>query len=80
MQDSFCKVSDAGTPAGCDGGHGVKLSSDLVLNKAAPTTACCVGIPQSSTPHDILCKVKDAGTPAGSDGSGVKTPARYEIP
>ena len=78
LQDSFCKVSDAGTPAGCDGGHGAKLSSDLVPNdsQAAPTIACCVDIQQSSTPQDIFCEVKDAGTVAGNDGSGVKTPAR----
>ena len=75
LQDSFCKVSDAGTPAGCDGGHGAKLSSDLVPNdsEAAPTIACFVDIQQSSTPQDIFCEVKDAGTLAGNDDSGVKT-------
>ena len=80
LQDSFCKVSNAGTPAGCDGSHGTKLSSDLVPNEAASTIAYCVDIPQSSTPQDILCEVKDAGTPASNDCSGVKTPARCETP
>ena len=71
-------MSIAGTPAGCDSGHGAKLSSDLVPNESAPTIACCVDIPQSSTPQDILCEVKDAGTSAGNDSNGVKTPARCE--
>ena len=72
LQDSFCKVSDAGSPASSDGSHGVKLS----------TTVCCVDIPQSSTstPQDLLCKLRNAGTPAGNDGNSVKTPARCETP
>ena len=61
------KLSDAGTPAGSDGGHGAKLPTRC---EAAPMTACCVDIQQSYTPQDILCKVKDAETP-----NGVKTPA-----